>query len=292
MPELPDLLYIQSALAETLAGSSVEDVVIQRPVVLRNNFEQSPSELLRGRSLIRVMIAGPFIILSFVGDVEVIINLMLAGRLQLQHHGEKPLGYRCCSIAFTGGVALHLSDDQTMAKVYLIPAGSRTLVPALTTQGVDIMSSDFTPEAFCAICKAHARKQVRVMINNHSILSSIGNAYADEILFEAGIHPKTLVGKLLPPEVDRLHQAIGSVITWGTEMVRNAHQPIHVKVREHMRVRNRHGSPCPRCGTTIRRAGVRGHDVYFCPQCQPATRRQFIDWNGKAEASRQALERP
>jgi formamidopyrimidine-DNA glycosylase len=49
-------------------------------------------------------------------------------------------------------------------------------------------------------------------------------------------------------------------------------------VRDHLKVRNRKGSPCVRCGTTIRREGVRGYDVFFCPTCQASTRRSFIEW--------------
>ncbi|MER3522752.1 MAG: hypothetical protein C4326_01450 [Ignavibacteria bacterium] len=54
-------------------------------------------------------------------------------------------------------------------------------------------------------------------------------------------------------------------------------EPIHVKVHSHMRVRNRHRQPCPRCGTTIRHEGVRGYDTFFCLQCQPSTRKLFLD---------------
>jgi formamidopyrimidine-DNA glycosylase len=71
-------------------------------------------------------------------------------------------------------------------------------------------------------------------------------------------------------------------MAWAVDEVRRAGQPIHIKVRDHLRVRNRHGEPCPRCGTTIRREGVRGYDVFYCPSCQPPTRRHFIDWRPEA----------
>ena len=114
---------------------------------------------------------------------------------------------------------------------------------------------------------------------DQTALSAIGNAYADEILFEAGIHPKTTCNQLGEKDVERLYESVRKVIQWGIDEVEKAAQPIHVKVRDHMRVRNRKDQPCPRCGTTIRRVGVLGYDAFFCPRCQPATRRQFIDWN-------------
>ena len=278
MPELPDLLYIKDALDRTIAGSIVKQVSVSKPIVVRNALPGSPNETLAEATLRSVDIHGPFLVFSFPPVADLIVNLMLSGRLQLQNPGEKAAGYLCLALRFANGIALNLCDDQLMAKAYLIPHGRYAQVPAYGTQGIDVLGPTFTFEAFTLLLARHRRKQVRVMINDHSILSSIGNAYADEILFEAGIHPKTIVSRLTGDDAKRLFDAIGSVMQWGAEQVRAAAQPIHVKVREHMRVRNRHGEACPRCGTKIRREGVHGHDVYFCPHCQPATRTLFIDW--------------
>ncbi len=109
-------------------------------------------------------------------------------------------------------------------------------------------------------------------------LSAIGNAYADEILFAAGIHPKTFCYSLSAEERRKLYQSITGVIAWAVAEVRRAAQPIEVKVRDHVRVRNRKDEPCPVCGTKIRCAGVLGYDAFFCPTCQPATRKQQIPW--------------
>jgi formamidopyrimidine-DNA glycosylase len=279
MPELPDLIHIRTYLAGAIPGQTVTDVLVKQPIVLRNGFDRPIGEVLTGSRISAVSFTGPFLVFDFGGAAELDINLMLAGRIQHQRQGEKPPGYLCLSLGLSDGSRLTLSDEQKMAKAYLVPPNDHALVPGFESLGADIQSPSFTPERFRAIARQHGRKQVRVMINDHRVLSSIGNAYADEILFEAGIHPKTLVAKIPPPEIDRLYEAIRSVMAWGAEEVCKANQPIQVKVREHMRVRNRHGLPCPRCGTTIRREGVRGHDVFFCPRCQPPTRKHFIDWN-------------
>lgn len=279
MPELPDLVYIAGKLTGAIKGAPVREFTVKQPVVLRNAFDRPPGEVLAGREISEVGFRGPFFIFGFGETAELVVNLMLSGRFQHQLQGEKPAGYLCFSIAFADGSRLNLCDENKMAKAYLVPGNDHTLVPGLDSQGIDIQSPAFTAEAFRAVAARNGRKQVRVMINDHTILSSIGNAYADEILFEARIHPKTLVARIPAADIDRLHGAIRSVMAWGIEEVRRAAQPIQVKVRDHMRVRNRHGLPCPRCGTTIRREGVRGYDVFFCPRCQPATRRHFIDWN-------------
>jgi formamidopyrimidine-DNA glycosylase len=279
MPELPDLLYIRPLLQAALIGRRVAAVQVSQPVVLRSFIDRPPSEVLEGLTFTDIALRGPFIRFATDGGVDLIINLMLAGRLQIQEPGAKPLGHLCLTLALDDGVRLNLCDDEKMAKVYIVRSGEASSVPRFGSQGIDVLSEAFTEEAFAALAARHRRKQVRVFLNDHSLLSAIGNAYADEILFDARIHPKTLVSSLTPGQLGECFRAITRTLEWGAAAVRNAAQPIHVKVRDHLRVRNRHGEPCPRCGAKIRREGVRGHDVYFCPSCQPATRRHFIDWH-------------
>jgi len=278
VPELPDLLYIRSYLERALPGRTVTAVDVKQPVLVRNMLDEPLDRAITGRAFDAVGGRGPFLRLALAADVELVINLMLAGRLQHLRAGEKPLGYLCVALGLDDGTALRLCDEKKMAKLYVTHGAAAGDIPRYATQGVDILSPAFTREEFRAILKANARRQVRVMINDQETLSAIGNAYADEILFEARIHPKTFTGRLSPEEQDRLYDAIGSVMAWGKRMVEEAAQPIHVKVRGHLKVRNRKGESCPRCGTTIRREGVRGHDTFFCPSCQPPSRTLFIDW--------------
>lgn len=278
MPELPDLLHIQKYLQETILGRTVTDVIVKHPVILRNALDQPIKEALCGSRIDTLRLAAPFLALEFDREIDMVLNLMLAGKLQHQRPSEKAERYCCITLLLGDETRLNICDEQQMAKVYLVRRGEYSTIPKYEQLGLNILSAEFTPAQFRELAKHHARKQVRVMINDHTILASIGNAYADEILFDAGIHPKTFVGKLTLEELDRLHRSIVSVMRWGTAEVEKADQPIQVKVRDHMKVRNRKGEPCPRCGTTLRREGVRGYDVFFCPKCQPATRKLFINW--------------
>jgi formamidopyrimidine-DNA glycosylase len=202
---------------------------------------------------------------------------MLAGRFKLVPPGKTGGRGLCLALHLDNDVALSYLDDQRMGKVYLLRSGDRHLIPKFASQGVDIISEAFTERVFLQLL-AGQRKQVRVFLMDQSRLSAIGNAYADEILFDAGIHPKTFCHQLSEDERHRLFKSIGQVIQWGITEVARAGKPIDIKVRDHVKVRNRKNQPCPRCRTPIRRAGVLGQDTFFCPQCQPAKRSQFIDW--------------
>lgn len=278
MPELPDLLYLRTALEGRLKGRAVLGVTIKEPVVIRSMIDSPWESLLTGSALISIRHRGPFLILTFADRLELVVNLMLAGRFHLLDAVEPLPGWLILLLEFNDGTRLALADSEKMAKVYCTRPGSYEGIPRFLTQGIDILAPAFTPELLLDLATRHRRKQVRVFINDQTILSAIGNAYADEVLFEAGIHPKTLVASLGPESLRLLHAAIRNVMAWGTAEVARAGEPVQAKVRGHLRVRNRKGEPCPRCGTTIRREGVRGHDVFFCPRCQPATRSHFIEW--------------
>lgn len=157
-----------------------------------------------------------------------------------------------------------------MGKVYLCPVGSFDAIPGYLSQGIAVMSPGFSYEAFSAMIDKK-RCQARVFVMDQSCLSAIGNAYADEILCEAGIHPKA--------SCHALYEAVRSVLAWGIEEVEKAHLPLEDKVRGHIRMRGKAGEKCPRCGATIRKAGVLGYDSFFCPACQPDLLTKGLDWS-------------
>lgn len=278
MPELPDLLYIRDYLESSLKSRTVTGVRIKQPVILRTTLDEPFERTLPGRRIEEVRIHGPFLHLLLSLNHHLIINLMLSGRMQHQRPGEKVEGYLCCSIDLDDGTSLNICDSKLMAKAYSSSGDQLGQIPRFNTQGIDVLSDTFTADIFSTLASQNRRKQVRVFINDQTILSAIGNAYADEILFDARIHPKSLVAHLDRRQLDALHASIMHILRWGAEEVRKAALPIQTKVRDHLRVRNRKGRPCQRCGTTIRREGVRGHDVFFCPRCQPPTRSHFLDW--------------
>jgi len=258
------------------------EVEVKEPIVVRMLVSGSFGQVLAGEEFGEIHRHGPF--LSFtLRSKELVIHPMLTGRLHLAQ-GDLSSGttitpaHLCFSLHLDGGNVLHYSDQKKMGKVYVTRQHYYAQIPGYLDQGVDITSDEFTPGLFKGLI-AQSRTQVRVFLMDQANLSALGNAYSDEILLEAGIHPKTLCNQLGAEEVEKLYSSVRSVVSWGIEEVEKAAKPIEVKVRDHMRIRNRKGEPCPRCGTTIRRAQVYGYDTFYCPRCQPAKRKQLITWN-------------
>jgi len=273
VPELPDLLYVQARLTERLRGRAVTAQRVEQPVVLRCLLPGSLDQLI-GSRLDAVDRVAHFLVFRFTGDRQLAVNPMLAGRFQLARPGEKRPRALAFELDFEGE-GLRYLDDKQMGKAYLMPRGPLDRIPGLQAGGVYLLGPELTLERLTELVRRR-RDQVRAFLLDKTALDSLGNAYADEVLFAAGLHPKTWCRSLGPADVARLHQAIVTVLTEAVAEVARRSEPTEVKVRDFLKVRLR--EVCPRCGAKIRKAGVRGMDAYFCPHCQPATRPQLVDW--------------
>lgn len=277
MPELPDLENIIANLKTEIEKQTIRDFTVSNPVVFRVMLPASAELILLNKTLQKIHRHGPFVVLTFSDDLLMVVHPMLTGRFFLTKGKAAKSAANCFSIEFSNDNILTYQDQKQMGKVYVLASKDCNKIPRFATQGPDVLSPEFSRDYFLEKINRD-RKQVRVFLMNQETISAIGNAYADEILFHAGIHPKTFCYQLQEADKNRLFDSILEVIAWGIKEVKSANRPVQEKVRDHVRVRNRQGQPCPNCSSKIRRAGVRGYDAFFCPQCQPAVREQFISW--------------
>ena len=296
MAERPDLDYAVPILQRELAGRRIASVRVKKPVVLRLALPGTPADLLVGRRFGPVSRRAHFAIFELGGGeapgsqapADLVVAPMLAGRFALATAGERAPGDLAVVLALDDGRELRYRDDVQMGKVYVIPHGEARLVPGLERIGIDVLDPAlFTLERFSALARSR-RDQAKVFLMDKSALDALGNAYADEVLFAAMIHPKSWVKALGDEELGRLHRAIPDVLSRAAAEIAARKPPIDEKLRDFLSVRGRHRQPCPRCGTPIRTAGVHGHDAYFCPQCQPETRKSaIVSWDklGRTEGA-------
>jgi formamidopyrimidine-DNA glycosylase len=284
MPELPDLVYIEKKLQPLIVDREIREVRVWEPIVLRMGVPGSFAEVLRGRRIRDLRRHGPFLVFG-LPPLEMIVHFMLAGffRIEMNPAGGKYSPRRsgrehCFSLQLGERQNLQYFDSRKMGKIYVVESGGTQVIPGYDNQGVDLLSAKFTLKLFQERIRGR-RHQVRVFLMDQSVLSALGNAYADEILFAAGVHPKTRCDQLSEEQVERLYRSVVSVLRWGIEKVEEADRGIDAKVRGHLKVRNRRGKPCPACGTTIRRTGVLGYDSFFCPECQPEMRSRLVSWD-------------
>ena len=267
MPEWPELRVMQQRIQGALGGKGVVAVRVGDPVVVR--ALKPVEELLVGRTLRSVTHRGKYLIFAFDG-LEMTVNPMLAGIFSLQPTGAKVSKDTRLRLEFAGGAELRYRDDVRMGKVYL-----GVEAPGLADIGPDAGTLDWSEQEFATRAKAK-RSEIRNLLQDQTFVSGIGNAYADEILWDAMLHPKRRIGSLSPEEISRLYGSLRSVVANGLTKVEAAMPPeLGKKPRDHMQVRGRAGKPCPRCGTTIMRRRKGLDDVDLCPKCQPAPKGQL-----------------
>jgi len=276
MPELPDITVYLEALETRILGQTLEAVRIVSPFLLRT--ADPPITDAPGRRVVALRRLGKRICIGLEGELWLVLHLMVAGRLHwypLKPEGagkggrpkvSPPRGL--ASLDFSNGSLLWTeagSKKRASLHVVLGEAGIRSLDPG----GLEVLTA--TAEQFTATLLSENHTLKRSLTDPH-LFSGVGNAYSDEILWEAKLSPMALSQKLTVPEITRLYEATrSSLAAWTNRLRVQAAGQFPEKVtafRQGMAVHGRYKLPCPRCNTKIQRIRYADNETNYCPTCQ------------------------
>jgi formamidopyrimidine-DNA glycosylase len=272
MPEIPDLEAIRDFFSANLRQKTIASVETRIPPVFRTPAKEL-RETLPGDLFGEVLRHGKFLLFPLASARVLAINPMLTGRFQFLPSKARVAAKTCLIITFENeDRQLRYADDRLMGKVYLVGAGDLALIPNWATNGPDLLDAAFTEDAFVAGIKRY-RGAIKNIITNAEFVQGIGNAYSDEILWEAQINPYTVRTKLTDDELRGLHRAARQVMAWATplaaeRMIKDGNLDYEER-RDFLRVHRLGGKPCPRCGTSISEITANQRITSFCRQCQP-----------------------
>lgn len=267
MPELPDIVVYIEALEKRILGQTVEGVRVGSPFLLRT--ASPPLSSAEGQKVLRLRRLGKRICIGLEDDLWLILHLMIAGRLHWRDRGVKvsrPRGLAAFDFA-NGSLLWTEAGSQKRASLHVVSgeAGLRALDPG----GIEVLESDAAQFAGVLLSANHTLKRA---LTDPRLFSGIGNAYSDEILFEAKLSPLALTQKLTVAQIKRLFEATRSTLTHWTERLRAEAAgkfPENVTAfRQGMAVHGRYKQPCPRCGTKIQRIRYASNETNYCPTCQ------------------------
>ena len=273
MPELPELEVVREVLIRHLVGRTITEVKVIPPggaIVFRDLTHQGFEASLVGADIAGISRRGKFIIFSFqtgptAPALFLAINPKLSGRLQLAGSADKRMPKTHVVFSFADGRQLRYIDQKQMGQLYL----TRTLDSILDYAGLGPEPFDLSLEEFHERLKPY-RGEIKGVLTRGEFIAGIGNAYADEILWSARLHPYRKRTQLTTAEVERLYHAMRNTLSAAVKKVREEMgENIHLKPRDFLAVHMKTGEPCPRCGTRISLVGANQRITNFCRTCQP-----------------------
>jgi formamidopyrimidine-DNA glycosylase len=273
MPELPELEVMKEVLQRRVMGHTIDCVQTiggGSAILVRSLTQQRLEEAVTGASIAAIDRRGKFLIFTLDPVVQdsrlfLLINPKLTGRLQLAQPQEKRLPKTHLIFSLSSGDQLRYVDQRTMGQLYL--TADLADVPDYATLGPEPF--DVSLEGFRERLKPY-RGEIKGVLTRGEFIAGIGNAYADEILWAACLHPYRKRTELTGEEIDRLYEAMQSVLREAIDKVRaEMGEAIHREPRQFMAVHMKSGEPCPRCGTSISVVSANQRITNFCRTCQP-----------------------
>jgi formamidopyrimidine-DNA glycosylase len=275
MPELPEVETIRRQLAPHLEGRTILDVEILDFRWTRPELPENVADGLRGAVVQRVARFGKYLDWELSDERHLLMHLRMTGALLFDPPAEPP--HTRVRFELDGGHRLAYVDPRRFGTGHLLYGDAARDAYIAARLGVE----PFTPEFTAAHLREQARGRsapIKSFILDQRRIAGVGNIYADEALFRAGIHPLREAGRLTAPQWERLRDAIEQALAAGIEAKGASIDDFrHVdgargSFQDQFLVHRREGEPCPNCGGTIQKIVVGGRGTYFCPHCQPKPR--------------------
>jgi formamidopyrimidine-DNA glycosylase len=272
VPELPEIEALRESLAQELQGLCVTSATV-RQFALVKTFDP-PLDAVIGASFLGARRHGKHLLLDLTDQLTLAIHLGIGGRLLRVPAGRRGSRSTSLELGLDDGTTLWVVELGTKKRSSLHVLRSADVAAHLAGLGVDALAGEFTVERLGALLAAESHQLKRFLTDQRRI-AGIGNAYSDEILWEAELAPFRLTQTLEPEDVESLHAAIGSVLRGGAERARGDNYLTLARGDERgtFRVHRREGQPCPRCGGVIASVHYEDSSLQYCPACQVDGRR-------------------
>lgn len=275
MPELPEVETIKRSLTPILVNRKMEEVTVNLPKLIKIPFSDAKTfeHILTGSTIKDIKRRGKYLLFHLDSDWILVIHLRMTGRLLYLKTDEKIEKHTHLIFTLDNDYDLRFHDVRQFGLIYLVHKDKLSDIKGLTLLGPEPLGLDFSLECLKNAIKNKKQKIKPFLLDQHRI-AGIGNIYADEILFQIGVHPEESIGNLSEAKIEELWFAIKDRLTKGIEF-RGTSIKDYVDglgksgmFQNELRVYGKSGEPCPNCGHLIERIKVGGRSSNLCPMCQ------------------------
>ncbi|MEJ2679597.1 MAG: DNA-formamidopyrimidine glycosylase family protein [Gemmatimonadota bacterium] len=262
MPELPDVEVFRQYVDATSLHHDIAAVHLHGSHLVDGVTPRTLRRHLNGHALASTRRHGKYLFLKISKDPDwLLLHFGMTGLLKYYRVGDEP-AYTKLRLDFANGYSLAYINKRKLGRIGLV----RDLDQFIEAQslGPDPWAEEFDLEVFRSILEGR-RGTIKGLLMNQSAMAGLGNEYADEVLFQAGIHPQTPVDQLDEDTVRKLFDTMERVIRQAI----NARADVKRMPLTWLLPHRQREAPCPRCGGTVRRTEVSGRATYFCTRHQP-----------------------
>ena len=271
MPELPEVETIKEDLREYIVGSVIEKAEVLDPSLVEQPSPEKFAYRLGGVRITGARRRAKHLIVELGSGDYLVFQLKIGGQLLLGPPVEEPGTALMLVLYLAEDQRLFLRDQTGFTRARLL--GRAELESRLASLGPEPLGEGFDVE-YLRETLGPRRAQIKPLLLDQKMVSGIGNIYVDEILYDAGLHPRRKANTLCAGEWSRLHAAILENLSAGIK-----HRGTTVRLyrdvlgcagehQNHLRVFEKHGQPCPGCEGVVVREKVGGRPTHFCPICQ------------------------
>lgn len=279
MPELPEVETVKNTLANLITGKTILSVDVYREKTLENEPNYF-KEILKGKTINSFSRVGKFIVFHLSENFVMISHLRMEGKYFLKSEDEPITKHDLVVFHFSDNTKLIYNDTRRFGITKLSTEDKYKNEPPLSNVGPDPLM-DIDPKY---ILKKYKNKSlpIKAVILDQSIMSGIGNIYADEILFETHIHPLTKAKALTDKDIKAIlissKKILTNAIHLGGSTIKSYHpsEGVSGEFQINLKVYGHKDGTCPECGSRLRKFEVGGRGTTYCPHCQRMKNRPFV----------------
>ena len=281
MPELPEVETVRQGLAKWVAGRTIAAAEVHHPRAIRRHLPGDGhfAAVLDGRTILDVSRRGKYLWLPLDSGDAILGHLGMSGQLLMRPADAPDETHLRVRIRFTdGGPELRFVDQRTFGGLSVSEGGAE-LPPEIAHIARDPLDPLFDDEGFVAALRRKHTEVKRALLDQ-TLISGVGNIYADEALWRAKLHGARATDALTRPAVRRLLGHVRDVLSEAIGAGGTSFDALYVNVNGQsgyfdraLNAYGREGEPCRRCGTPIRREQFMNRSSFSCPRCQPRPRR-------------------
>ncbi len=264
MPELPEVETVARELNKLIIGKTIKDI---QAFWHKSFVNQSPIPI-SGQNIVLIGRKGKYLSIKLT-QTALIIHLRMTGQLLYNYNSDTDANHIRTKIIFTDNTTLLFKDTRKFGRIYHVDNVNNIL----NKIGMDAIDPELDKNLFKALLKK-SKLNVKSFLLAQDKISGIGNIYADESLFRAGIHPASITDKIPDNKIKNLHEHMLSILYSAIENMGSTISDYRDSYgnsgnnQKFFRVYQRTGEPCVNCSTPISKLKIAGRGTHFCSKCQ------------------------